>query len=205
MLMRSPIYLKYKETAWTSITQATIEADLAAIKSVSFETLPLINFLEILHRSKVRTQIEDVIDGLETELAQTEIRACDYNPSNRHFTQTQQNLSDYDLHVVDITLAAGAAGTATLYAPGAGYQYYVLGVAYIGSGLAAGAAQNYVLSFNEESGSAFFYTNWLNTRPLTNLLFALDGSTDDKDFQMSVAGGDGVEHLYAGTLAGKFT
>jgi hypothetical protein len=96
--------------------------------------------------------------------------------------------------ITEATLSSGALNNHPLYAPGAGYTYFIWYV-QIGSNMSAGAAQNMVLEFEDEDSGNVFSCNMLG-RDVHRLDLNQTGPGDDKDFQCDIAGGSASEHIF---------
>lgn len=126
------------------------------------------------------------------------------NPMN--FGRTDQtitaSMTDLDVHYTTVVLTGGNA-VAAIYAPGAGKKAVTFWLK-LGCNFAT-QTQTYDIFFDEETSG-----NILNhIQPTAGNIWRdqidlnYNSATADKDVQINISGGDGVETIYARVIAGK--
>ena len=191
------MYLKYANTAYSDLTEASIESDLNAITQVDFKTLALIKFLTELYQivkytaaTYNWTTVGTKVNQVNTYTAAT----ADYWSFFMGERTANSLIHDgiYDLVSVPVTLSGGSISDSELLPALASAKNSVLW-AVVSCDTVPGTA--YKCAFHEDDGSA---ERWIHTGPVGEGMgekkwLYHDTSTDNKKYEVDITGGSGTE------------
>jgi hypothetical protein len=206
ILKNNPVYLKYKQTAYSTPTIATVLADLDAITSISFETLPLIKFLTLLFNLKTREDMETTLDTIQSNTLGRVYQDWIHNPTMYTPAEVKINLGDYAPHKTELTLSSGAIAATAIYAPGAGKKPVALWLSLGTNNTTNPTTTSYTFTITEETSGdviqAFTATGSQLGRYKRPIFWI--GTTADKDINMAVSGGNAAEKIFVTLAAGRY-